>query len=327
MSGATSGGLAVAGAGAFGTALAAALAQGRGERVVLWSRDPQAAEGLRSTRRNPRLPGVTLPPGVEPTSDAEALGGADIVLLAVPMQALGGLLAAQAGRLAGRRLVAACKGIDLGSLLGPTALIARHCPGSPAAVLTGPSFAADIARGLPTALTLACAEAELGPYLQRRLATPVLRLYSTTDVTGAELGGALKNVVAIACGACAGGGFGESARAALLTRGFAEMRRLALRLGARAETLAGLSGLGDLVLTATSSQSRNFRAGFALGEGRPLAQGETIEGVATAAAAVALAARLGQEMPVAAAVSALVAGRRTAAEAMRALLDRPQKEE
>ena len=249
------------------------------------------------------------------------------MLLAVPAQALRGVLAGMSARLDGRVLVACCKGVDLATLEGPATLIAAACPAATVAVLTGPSFAADIARGLPTALTLACADAAAGVALQHRLSTPVLRLYRTTDVTGAELGGALKNVIAIAAGVVIGAGLGDSARAALMTRGYAEMTRMALALGARAETLAGLSGFGDLVLTCTSAQSRNFRFGQTLGRGEPFDPSVTVEGVATARAVSVLAGRRGLDMPITAMVAALLDRRLTIAEAVAALLSRPLKQE
>ncbi len=315
--------VAVAGAGAFGTALAVALAGPR--EVALWARDAGAAAAMDRTREAPRLPGIALPPHLRVTADRATLG-APVVLLAVPAQALGGFLAAQGDAL-GPVLVACAKGLDLATGEGPAALIARARPGAAPAVLTGPSFAADIARGLPTALTLACRDEALGARLQALLSTPTLRLYRTGDVTGAELGGALKNVVALACGVAIGAGLGESARAALLARGFAEMRRLGAALGAEEDTLMGLSGLGDLVLTATSPGSRNFRRGLALGRGEPGEPGVTVEGEATARAACGLAARLGLELPVAEAVAALLDGRLAVAEAVRALLDRPLRAE
>jgi glycerol-3-phosphate dehydrogenase (NAD(P)+) len=315
--------VAVAGAGAFGTALAVALAGPR--EVALWARDAGAAAAMDRTREAPRLPGIALPPHLRVTADRAVLG-APVVLLAVPAQALGGFLAAQGDAL-GPVLVACAKGLDLATGEGPAALIARARPGAAPAVLTGPSFAADIARGLPTALTLACRDEALGARLQALLSTPTLRLYRTGDVTGAELGGALKNVVALACGVAIGAGLGESARAALLARGFAEMRRLGAALGAEEDTLMGLSGLGDLVLTATSPGSRNFRRGLALGRGEPGEPGVTVEGEATARAACGLAARLGLELPVAEAVAAMLDGRLAVAEAVRALLDRPLRAE
>lgn len=313
----------VLGAGAFGTALAVALAA-RGP-VTLWARD--GADVMAAARENPaRLPGVTFPDALAVTGDAAALS-APVVLLAVPMQALGGVLRVHGARLDGRALVACCKGIDLEGLRGPSALIADACPSATVAVLTGPGFAADIAAGLPTALTLACADAAAGARLQGVLAAPALRPYRTTDVVGAELGGALKNVVALAAGIVTGAGLGESARAATITRGHAETVRLALSLGARAETLAGLSGLGDLVLTATSARSRNFAHGAALGAGRAPPPGVTVEGVATAAATRDLAARRGVEMPLACAVADICAGRLSVSEAIAAVFNRPLKEE
>ncbi|MDP4034377.1 MAG: NAD(P)H-dependent glycerol-3-phosphate dehydrogenase [Pseudorhodobacter sp.] len=309
--------VAILGAGAFGTALAVAL--GREGPITLWGR------GLK-TREMERLPGVILPKTVSITADIADIT-AETVLLALPMQALAGFLADHGTRLNGRKLVACCKGVDLATGLGPTALISRACPDLPPAILTGPSFAADIAHGLPTALTLACADSGQGELLQKRLSTGVLRLYRTTDVAGAELGGALKNVIAIAAGVVIGAGLGDSARAALMTRGYAEMLRLALSLGARAETLAGLSGLGDLVLTCTSNQSRNFRYGKALGAEQAFDASVTVEGVATAKAVSNLAEIHKVDMPIATMVAALTMGRVTLAKAILALFSRPLKPE
>ena len=318
--------IAVAGAGAFGTALAITLARAGGD-VVLWGRDAGAMAEAARSRHLPRLPDVALPEALALTGDAGALAAADVVLLAVPAQTLAGFLHDHRAALAGKPLVACCKGIDLASLTGPTGVIAAALPDATPAILTGPSFADDIARGLPTALTLACASDATGAALQRLLSTPTLRLYRTTDTTGAELGGALKNVMAIACGACIGAGLGDSARAALMTRGFAEIVRLGTRLGAEAETLMGLSGLGDLALTCTSAQSCNYRYGLALGRGEAFDAGLTVEGAATAQAAARLAERIGVDLPVTRAVEGLVAGRITVAEALNALLSRPLKEE
>ena len=206
-------------------------------------------------------------------------------------------------------------------------MIRAACPASSVALLTGPSFAADIARGLPTALTLACEDEDEGERLQHLLSTPVLRLYRASDVTGAELGGALKNVIAIAAGVVIGAGLGDSARAALMTRGYAEMVRLAVHLGARAETLAGLSGLGDLVLTCTSAQSRNFRYGVALGSGADFDPTITVEGAATAKAVSDLAEVQGIELPITALVAALIDGRTDLPSAIQALFSRPLKKE
>lgn len=312
--------LTIVGAGAFGTALAVAL----GDRpVTLVARGDSAAQIAR-TRISPRLPGVMLPASVNVT---DALPDAGIVLTALPAQALRPWLAANGAALAGRAVVACGKGIDLTTLQGPTALIAAAAPGALPAILTGPSFAEEIARRLPTALALACADAAVGARLQRALSAPSLRIYRTTDTTGAELGGALKNVVAIACGAVMGAGLGHSARAALMTRGFAEMRRLATRLGAREETLAGLSGFGDLVLTCTSDQSRNYRYGLALGRGEAFDPATTVEGAPTARAAARLAGDLALDLPVTATVAALTEGTVTVTGAMQDLLARPLKEE
>lgn len=315
----------ILGAGAFGTALAVALA--RNGTVTLWARDPkQVAEMQASRANNRRLPGVDLPENVSVTAEISDVGG-DVLLLAVPMQQMAGFLAAHGAAFAGRALIACSKGIDLGTGFGPSALIARTCPDAMPALLTGPSFAADIARALPTALTLACADDAAGEAMQAQLSTPVLRLYRTTDMTGAELGGALKNVIAIAAGVVIGSGLGDSARAALMTRGFAEMSRFAVARGARPETLAGLSGLGDLVLTCTSQQSRNFRFGQALGAATGFDANTTVEGIATAKAVSNLARTAGIEMPVADMVAALVEQKITVAEATRALLSRPLKQE
>ncbi|MEI4471938.1 NAD(P)H-dependent glycerol-3-phosphate dehydrogenase [Frigidibacter sp. MR17.24] len=315
--------IAVIGAGAFGAALAVALGRA-GREVALWARS--GTEEMATRRAVPRLPGVTLPDAVRVEPDlARAVDGAAAVLMALPMQATGAFLAQHGPLMAGRPVVACSKGIDVATLEGPSGLIARHCPQARPAVLTGPSFAADIAAGKPTALTLACGGDADG--VQRLLSTPVLRLYLTDDLRGAELGGALKNVVAIAAGVAIGAGLGDSARAALMTRGFAEMGRIAVHLGARPETLGGLSGFGDLVLTCTSEGSRNFRFGLALGRGEGFDPSVTVEGLATAEAVVKLAAREGVEMPVAGMVTALARGKITVAEAAEALLTRPLRKE
>ncbi|MFB2530674.1 NAD(P)H-dependent glycerol-3-phosphate dehydrogenase [Paracoccus sp. p4-l81] len=316
--------IAVLGAGAFGTALAITLAAR--QPVTLWARDAEVARVMQASRVNARrLPGALFPDALQVTGDLSRALQARVVLLAMPMQQIGGFVGLHHADLAGKNIVACAKGIDLSTGTGPAALLSRVAGAVPA-ILTGPSFAADIARGLPTALTLACADPDRGEALQAALSTPVLRLYRTTDTVGAELGGALKNVVAIAAGVTIGAGLGESARAATVTRGFAEITRLATALGARPDTLMGLSGLGDLVLTCTSGQSRNFQAGQALGAGLPLPQATT-EGLATAAATLPLAARHGVEMPLTAMVAALAAGRISTENAIAALLARPLKEE
>ena len=315
----------VVGAGAFGTALAVAEAAA-GRTVRLWGRDAGRMAAAERTRATPALPGVALPPGLALTGDLAALAEAEAILLVVPAQQTEVFLAAHGRDLPRVPLVLCAKGIDARTLRTQTGIAASLVPGQPLAALTGPGFAGEIARGLPTALTLACADAALGRTLQDGLATPRLRLYLTDDMTGAELGGALKNVIAIACGMVEGARLGASARAALMTRGFAEMTRLAVAMGARPETLAGLSGLGDLSLTCNSTQSRNFLAGQALGAGaaRP---GGTVEGVATARAACQLGARHGVELPSAAAVADVLEGAATIGEAMEALLSRPLREE
>lgn len=318
--------IAVLGAGAFGTALAMSLA--RNGPVTLWARDPDHAEEIRASGQNARrLPDIRLPEGITVTSDPTALQPGVPCLLAVPMQHLAGLLRAHRIRLDGRALVACCKGVDLQSRQGPTGLIADLVPGAVPAVLTGPSFARDIARGLPTALTLACRDRDVGTALQTALSTRALRLYRTTDTTGAELGGALKNVVAIGCGAVMGAGLGDSARAALMTRGFAEMQRMATALGAAPDTLSGLSGLGDLALTCTGDQSRNYRFGHSLGRHERFESGVTVEGAATARAVLARARGLDIDMPVTEAVTALIDGELHVAQAVDMLLSRPLKEE
>ena len=313
--------IAIFGGGAFGTALAIALSSGDAP-VTLWARDPGP---LMDTRQSPRLPGHLLPDTVTVGPDLRAAARADLLLLAVPMQQLSGLLAQLPAR-QDQPLVACCKGIDLATGRGPTALIRAAAPGAIPAILSGPSFAADIARGLPTALTLACDHPQARA-LQGRISTLSLRIYRSDDPAGVELGGAVKNVIAIACGAAIGLGLGDSARAALLTRGFAEMQRAAPHFGARPETLTGLSGLGDLALTCTSDQSRNYRLGLALGRGAPFDPDVTVEGAATARVLHKIAQGAGLDLPITAAVAGLVSGTLDAAAALRSLLSRPLKEE
>ena len=263
---------------------------------------------------------------------AAVLAGAGMVISAVPAQATREVLGALAPALPdGVALVLTAKGLEQGTLKLQSEIAAEVAPGHPVAILTGPSFARDLTAGLPTAVTLAVADGVRGETLQRRLATRSLRPYLTGDIIGAQIGGAVKNVIAIACGAAIGVGLGESARAALMTRGFAEMVRLGTALGGRAETLGGLSGLGDLALTAASESSRNFAYGLALGRGVTLADlaadGRTYEGAATAGPVAALAARLGAEMPVAATVAALVAGGLAVPDAVEKLFNRPLRRE
>lgn len=303
----------VLGAGAFGTGLAIAYAKA-GLEVTLWARDASALREGESKR----LPGHAFPPSLRVTDDLDDCT-AELALVAIPTQSIGSFAAS--ARLNARVAVSCAKGIDRASGRGPTALLSEAAP--VVAQLTGPSFAADIARGLPTALTIACADPAAGARLQADLSTSALRLYRTEDVIGAELGGALKNVIAIAAGAVIGRELGESARAALIARGFAEMTRYATAKGALAETLTGLSGLGDLVLTCGSTQSRNFRFGQALATGESLPQGTTVEGLHTARQL----ASSPEDTPIADTVAALADGALDINGALGHLLSRPLKPE
>ncbi|MEL6959460.1 MAG: NAD(P)H-dependent glycerol-3-phosphate dehydrogenase [Pseudomonadota bacterium] len=318
--------IAVAGAGAFGTGLAIALSANG--PVTLWARDTEAAAWMREQRENTaRLPGRMLPDGVIATSDLAKLFEADTILLAIPAQRLGAWMEDHSANLAGKRLIACCKGIDQATLRGPVAQIDAIVPNAVAGILTGPSFADDIAQHLPTALTLAVSSEDEGEYLQAALSTPVLRLYLSHDVVGAELGGALKNVIAIACGVCMGAGFGESARAAVITRGFAEMQRIGAVLGADPETLTGLSGFGDLALTCTSSGSRNYRFGLSIGAGETFDPNTTVEGAATAVSVSKLAKMHDIDLPICDVVAALSDGEMDPETALATLLARPLKKE
>ncbi|WP_457647627.1 NAD(P)H-dependent glycerol-3-phosphate dehydrogenase [Profundibacter sp.] len=319
--------ISVLGAGAFGTALAISLARS-GQPVTLSARDADHAKAMQTDRENAkRLSGHRFPDSLTATADIEIATQADILLLATPMQQLARFTTEHADLLANHPLVACCKGVDLQTGLGPVATLAQICPTATPAILTGPSFAHDIAKGLPTALTIACADDKIGATLQTRLSTENLRLYRTTDTTGAELGGALKNVVAIACGAAMGAGLGESARAAVMTRGYAEMQRLAQDMGAKAQTLSGLSGFGDLTLTCTSEQSRNYSYGLALGQGKPFDPNITVEGAKTALAVSNLAKNRNVEMPITEVIAAVLTEKTTIQKAMEALLSRPLKKE
>ncbi len=314
----------VIGAGAWGTALALQAARA-GASVRLWARDPAKAAAMAQSRLNPHLPGIALPPSVEISASWQA---ADVVLLAMPAQALRAL----ASTLPDGLLVACCKGVEAGSHLFPLEVLASVHPGRPACVLTGPNFAAEIARGLPAASVVAGLDTAARETVIAALATPDFRLYGNDDPTGAQVGGAAKNVVAIAAGAVIGAGLGENARAALVTRGLAELARLAVAVGGRAETVAGLSGLGDLLLTCTGAGSRNFSFGLELGRGRGVAEilagrASVTEGVATAPALVARAQAAGVELPIAAAVAAVVQGRLSVSGAMAQLLSRKLRDE
>lgn len=318
--------IAILGAGAFGTALAISLAS-RGP-VSLIARDADTAVKMQAARENVRrLPGAAFPDTLTVSADQRLLASADAVLVAIPMQKMREGLSGCGADIRGQTLVACCKGIELTTLTGPANILYDYTDKSRAAILTGPSFAADIARGLPTALTLACSDGATGAGLQESLRTDTLRIYRTDDVVGAELGGALKNVIAIACGTVMGAGLGESARAALMTRGYAEMTRIAVALGAKAETLSGLSGFGDLTLTCTSDQSRNYRFGLSIGRSEPFDPSITVEGAATARAISRKADELGVDMPISKAVVALLDGKAALTDVVSMLLSRPLREE
>ena len=309
----TGGPVAVVGAGAWGTALACAAASAGVADVRLIARDDGFGLAMAAARENTRyLPGTRLPGAVAPSADMGDVSGCQLVLLAVPAQAVRTVAAALRPSLAAGAVLLCCaKGIELGSGLMLTEVLAEAAPGQPLAVLSGPSFAGELARGQPTAVTLAAGSMALAEALAGRLGSRSFRPYASDDIIGAEVGGALKNVLAIAAGIAAGQGYGENTRAALITRGLAEIARFAHALGGRPETLMGLSGLGDIVLTCSSPQSRNYALGLALGDGRPLAAltapgAALAEGVPTAAAVVRRAARLGVEMPIAAAVDGVL---------------------
>lgn len=324
--------IAVLGGGAWGTALANAAAAAAPRPVTLWMRDLESAAAMARSRENARhLPGVTLQPGVRPTADAADLAAAEAVLVVTPAQTLRGVLTGLRPHLRPEAALILCaKGIERGTDAFLTDVAAEAAPEAPLAVLSGPSFAADVARGLPTAVTLASRDGDLAAQLAAALSGPSFRVYHGSDPRGVEIGGAAKNVLAIACGAAIGRGLGESARAALVARSFAELMRFARAWGARPETLMGLSGLGDLVLTAASSQSRNFAFGERLGRGGSLDEasgGKLAEGALTAQGLVALARRRGVEMPVAEAVAGLVSGALHLDEAIAGLLSRPLRAE
>ncbi len=322
------------GGGAWGTALAMQAIRA-GRRAVLWAREAEVVAAVNEGRGNPVfLPGIPLDPALAATGDLSAAADADLVLLVVPAQFLRRVAADLAPHLRpGTPVVLCAKGIETGTGRLMTEVAAGALPpGTPLAVLSGPTFAAEVARGLPTAVTVAATDADLAARIAGALRTPSFRPYSADDPVGAEVGGAVKNVLAIACGIVDGLALGDNARAALITRGLAEMTRLAVRLGGRAETLTGLSGLGDLVLTCSSRQSRNMSVGIALGSGRSLAdalagKASVAEGVASAAAVAALAARVGVEMPVCAAVDAVLNHGAAVDATVAALLARPTRAE
>jgi glycerol-3-phosphate dehydrogenase (NAD(P)+) len=323
----------IIGGGAWGTALAL-TARRAGREVVLWAREAEVVAAINREHTNPLfLPGVPLDAAIRATNVLAEAAAADALLLATPAQHLRALAAALGAELRAPPPVLICtKGIEEKSGALMSEVTAASLPGAALAVLSGPTFAAEVARGLPTAVTLAAGDAALGRHLSAALGTRSFRPYLADDVIGAEIGGAVKNVLAIACGIVMGRGLGDNARAALITRGLAEMVRLAVAKGGRAETLMGLSGLGDLVLTCTSLQSRNHSLGVALGEGRKLrdimAERRSIaEGVSSAAAATSLAQRLGVDMPITAAVDAILHHDAAVDHAIERLLSRPFKHE
>ncbi|MDO1584015.1 NAD(P)H-dependent glycerol-3-phosphate dehydrogenase [Rhizobium oryzicola] len=316
----------VVGAGAFGTALGTVMALD-GRSVTLMGRDPSLMADLRNDRvHNAALPGVPLPDLLQFSAEPDALEEATIVLFAVPSQAH-----ADAARHYGpyihrdAAVVTAAKGIERKSGLLLTQVLERELPHHPLAVLSGPGFAGDLARGLPTAMAIAANDQAIAERLARSLSTPSFRLYASLDPVGVQLGGALKNVLAIACGVVEGAGLGDSARAALISRGLAEMSRLVVAMGGQPDTVRGLSGLGDLVLTATSHQSRNLRFGIGLGQGEPadMSGGNLIEGAYTAAIAASLGESHHVELPVTEAVAAIIEGRLDVRSAMEQLMSRP----
>jgi glycerol-3-phosphate dehydrogenase (NAD(P)+) len=319
--------VAVIGGGAYGTALAcAALRAGRD--VVLYARSAEAVAQMQATRENPKLPGVSLDAGIDVTSDMAMAGRAEFILLATPAQNLREAATSLAPHLKLKTPVVACaKGIERGTHRFMTEIIAETIPQAIPAILSGPNFADDVARGLPTAVTLATRDEILASDLVHALGSSTFRPYHTTDVRGVEIGGAAKNVLAIAAGIVVGRQLGASALAALTTRGFSELARLGRACGARSETLAGLSGLGDLILSCSSLQSRNFAFGIALGRGEAPNRDKLAEGEFTAPVLIELAASQNVDMPVSNAVAAILGGKVTIDAAIEGLLTRPFKAE
>jgi glycerol-3-phosphate dehydrogenase (NAD(P)+) len=323
----------IIGGGAWGTALAQAMRRA-GRDAVLWAREPEVVSAINARRVNEAfLPGITLDKGIRATSNLGDAAACDALLLVAPAQHVRAVVRELKPALrTGQPVVMCAKGIEqaTGQMMGE--VLAAELPQVIPAVLSGPSFAADVGRGLPAALTIACADEAAGQLLAERLGSPMFRLYWTNDLVGVELGGAVKNVLAIAAGIVDGQGLGASAHAALVTRGFAEMRRLGRALGARPETLIGLSGLGDLILTCGSPQSRNMSLGRALGRGETLTQAlagklAVTEGVYTAAAVRRIAEEQGIDMPICAAVCDIIDGRTSVKDAIGQLMQRPLKAE
>jgi glycerol-3-phosphate dehydrogenase (NAD(P)+) len=319
--------VAVIGAGAWGTALAGAAARA-GRDVTLYARSAEAAAQMKSARSNPRLPGVRVDDRIEITGDIAAAARADLVLIATPAQHLREAVTALAQYLQkATPVIATAKGIEHGTHKFMTEVIAEAAPDATPAILSGPSFADDVARGLPTAVTLAAKDEKLAAALVQALGSSTFRPYHTSDIRGVEIGGAAKNVLAIAAGIVEGRKLGASALAALTTRGFSELARLGRACGARSETLVGLSGLGDLVLSCSSLQSRNFALGIALGRGEPPNRDKLAEGEFTAPVLIELAASQNVDMPVSNAVAAILGGKVTIDAAIEGLLTRPFKAE
>jgi glycerol-3-phosphate dehydrogenase (NAD(P)+) len=326
-----SGMIGIVGAGAWGTALAGAVARA-GRRVTLWARDPAQAEAMARYRENrARLPGLRLDDAITPASALAALVEAETLLVAVPAQAVRSVCEALAGVLPGpSRVVICAKGIERGTRRFMTEIVAQTLPRARPAILSGPSFAQDVARGLPTAVVIASAEPELAGELADALSSRTLRLYHTTDARGVEIGGAAKNVLAIAVGIVEGRGLGDSAKAALTARGFAELRRFATAHGAKPETLMGLSGLGDLMLSTSTAKSRNFALGLALGRGEARAvatHGKLAEGAFTASVLAEMARAAAIPMPICDCVAAILDGKLSIDEAVDALMNRPVRSE
>lgn len=320
---------AVIGAGAWGTALAM-VAHRAGRSVILQAHEPDIAAAINTDHRNPYLADIDLDPAIEATADlGAAINGADAIILVAPSQFLRPVTEAMAGQGQVTAPVLICaKGIENETCKLMTEVVAETLPAAPQAVLSGPTFAAEVARDIPSAVTLAAEDAELADQFIQALGTPHFRPYRSGDPIGAEVGGAVKNVLAIACGIVQGKGMGDNTRAALITRGLAEVVRLGLAKGAQAETLMGLCGIGDLTLTCNAMQSRNFSLGVALGSGRPLADilGErkaVTEGVFSARAVIELAGRLGVDMPICTAVNAIVNHGRDIDKVIESLLARP----
>jgi glycerol-3-phosphate dehydrogenase (NAD(P)+) len=316
----------VVGAGAWGTALALAAARA-GNRVTVWAREPEVVAAVQAYRENrPFLPGHPWPESMRATNDVADLADSDAILLAAPAQALRAVSQNLRSVLDVSAPVLICaKGMERRTGLLMNEVAAQELAGSPIGLLSGPSFAADVAKGLPTAITLALPDPDLGRSIAASLSSPGFRPYFTEDVIGVSVGGAIKNVLAIACGIVEGKGLGDSARAALTARGFAEMVRFGGAIGARPETLTGLSGLGDLILTCNSRQSRNFSLGVALATGaaRSGSTDPLAEGAETAGALAERAQTMGIDMPIAAAVAAILDGGLTVDAAIQQLLARP----